>query len=101
MTFEYSQEFARLQDQLDPLKAFRDKFHIPKMNGEEVVYLTGNSLGLQPKNVASYLNQELEDWKNLGVEGHFHAKRPWMPYHEFFSQSLVFGLLFIMANDLR
>ena len=89
MTFEYSQEFAKKQDQLDPLNSFRDKFHIPKMNGEEVVYLTGNSLGLQPKNVATYINQELEDWKNLGVEGHFHAKRPWMPYHEFFSESLA------------
>jgi kynureninase len=45
-------------------------------------------LGLQPKNAETYINQELEDWKNLGVEGHFHAKRPWMPYHEFFSKSL-------------
>jgi kynureninase len=89
MTFEYSQEFAKKQDQLDPLNSFRDKFHIPKMNGEEVVYLTGNSLGLQPKNAETYINQELEDWKNLGVEGHFHAKRPWMPYHEFFSESLA------------
>jgi kynureninase len=88
MTFEYARQFAQQQDQQDSLRSFRDKFYIPKMNGEEVVYLTGNSLGLQPKNVETYINQELEDWKNLGVEGHFHAKRPWMPYHEFFSKSL-------------
>lgn len=88
MTFEYSKQFAQQQDQQDSLRSFRDKFYIPKMNGEEVVYLTGNSLGLQPKNAETYINQELEDWKNLGVEGHFHAKRPWMPYHEFFSKSL-------------
>ena len=88
MTFEYSLHFAQQQDQADPLRSFRDKFYIPQHNGEDVVYLTGNSLGLQPKNVETYINQELEDWKNLGVEGHFHAKRPWMPYHEFFSKSL-------------
>ena len=88
MTFEYSLHFAQQQDQADQLRSFRDKFYIPQHNGEDVVYLTGNSLGLQPKNVETYINQELEDWKNLGVEGHFHAKRPWMPYHEFFSKSL-------------
>lgn len=88
MNYQYTQEFARTQDQVDPLKKFRDEFFIPQINGEAAVYLTGNSLGLQPKNVVNYLNEELEDWKNLGVEGHFHAKRPWMPYHEFFSQSL-------------
>lgn len=88
MIFEYSLEFARKQDQQDSLRSFRDKFYIPQHNGEDVVYLTGNSLGLQPKNAETYISQELEDWKNLGVEGHFHAKRPWMPYHEFFSQSL-------------
>jgi kynureninase len=89
MTFEYSLHFAQQQDQQDPLRSFRDKFYMPQHNGEEVVYLTGNSLGLQPKNVEAYIHQELEDWKNLGVEGHFNAKRPWMPYHEFFSNSLA------------
>ena len=88
MNFEYSQTFARELDQADILRSFRKEFHIPQHNGEDVVYMTGNSLGLQPKNVEIYINQELEDWKNLGVEGHFHAKRPWMPYHEFFSESL-------------
>ncbi len=89
MTFEYSQEFAQKQDEQDPLKGFRNKFFIPTLNGEETVYLTGNSLGLQPKNVEKYIKEELEDWKNLGVEGHFHATRPWMPYHEFFTESLA------------
>ena len=88
MQFQYTRDFALEQDRLDPLKSFREQFYIPKLNGEETVYLTGNSLGLQPKNAETYINQELEDWKNLGVEGHFHAKHPWMPYHEFFSESL-------------
>lgn len=89
MNFEYTHEFALNQDKTDKLRDFRDQFYIPKMNGEEVVYLTGNSLGLQPKNAEKYIAEELEDWKNQGVEGHFHAKRPWMPYHEFFSESLA------------
>jgi kynureninase len=89
MIFEYTHHFALQQDQADPLRSFRDRFYIPKINGEEAVYLTGNSLGLQPKAAETYISQELEDWKNLGVEGHFHAKRPWMPYHEFFSKSLA------------
>ena len=59
------------------------------MNGRECVYFTGNSLGLQPKVTEEYVQEELNDWKNLGVEGHFHAKRPWMPYHEFFADSLA------------
>ncbi len=88
MQFTYTRDFALEQDRIDPLKSFRDQFYIPQHNDEETVYLTGNSLGLQPKNAETYIQQELEDWKKLGVEGHFHAKRPWMPYHEFFSQSL-------------
>jgi kynureninase len=88
MQFQYTRDFALEQDRLDPLKSFRQHFYIPEINGEEAVYLTGNSLGLQPKNAESYIQQELADWRVLGVEGHFHAKRPWMPYHEFFSSSL-------------
>jgi kynureninase len=43
--------------------------------------LCGHSLGLQPKTAATYIQQELNDWAQLGVEAHFHAKNPWMPYH--------------------
>jgi kynureninase len=89
MNQEFSLEYARALDAQDPLKAFREQFHIPKHNGKEVIYFTGNSLGLQPKTVASYIQQELDDWANLGVEGHFHAKHPWMPYHEIFTKQLA------------
>ncbi len=72
------------------MRHFRKKFHIPRQaDGKEVIYLCGNSLGLQPKATKSYLLQELEDWKNYGVEGHFHAKRPWMPYHEFLTEKMA------------
>lgn len=83
-------QYARQQDEKDPLKSYREQFHLPmQANGKPYVYLCGNSLGLQPKSTAKYLNQELEDWKNLGVEGHFHAKNPWMPYHEFLTEKMA------------
>src|SRR5580693_5638921 len=67
----------------DPLAAYRDRFHIPKAPaGSDYVYLCGHSLGLQPKSARAYIEQELQDWERLGVEGHFYAKNPWMPYHE-------------------
>ena len=83
-------EFAKKLDSDDELKSYRNKFHIPKdVEGNELVYFTGNSLGLQPKSAKDYINQELEDWANLGVEGHTHAKNPWMSYHEFLTQSMA------------
>ena len=69
-------------DAADPLAHYRARFHLPKTKrGEEWLYLCGHSLGLQPKTAASYIEQALRDWAELGVEGHFHAENPWMPYH--------------------
>ena len=88
--FESTDSFARKMDEQDSLKHFRERFYIPKQeSGEEVLYFTGNSLGLQPKATREYIEQELKDWENLGVEGHFAAKNPWMPYHEFVAQQLA------------
>lgn len=82
--------YARQQDELDELSNYRNQFHIPKDNdGKELIYLCGNSLGLQPKTTKEYINQELEDWANLGVEGHTEAKNPWLPYHEFLTESMA------------
>lgn len=89
MSFTNTIEFAKSQDAIDPLKAFRQQFYIPQHNGHDTVYFTGNSLGLQPKTVSQYVQQELNDWASLGVEGHFHAKNPWLPYHEIFPQQLA------------
>jgi kynureninase len=76
-------EFAKKQDEIDPLKDYRDQFYLPSFHEKRVTYFTGNSLGLQPKSTKSFIDQELKDWAKWGVEGHFHAERPWMPYHEF------------------
>ena len=81
-------DYAKEQDKIDPLASYRNKFHIPKdKSGNELIYLCGNSLGLQPKSTKEYIDQELKDWANLGVEGHLEAKNPWLPYHEFLAES--------------
>lgn len=88
MQYNSSREFAEKMDLDDPLKGFREKFHIPKTKeGKDVIYFAGNSLGLQPKTVRSYVEQELADWESMGVEGHIHAKHPWLPYHEFLTEN--------------
>jgi kynureninase len=82
MVFENSLDFARKLDQQDPLKGFRDEFLFPTFHTDKPIYFTGNSLGLQPKKAAVYLQEELAAWAKYGVEGHFLAKRPWFSYHE-------------------
>ena len=84
MDFQNSQLFAKNLDENDALKSFRSKFFIPQHQGKDAIYFTGNSLGLQPKSTAAYIQQELNDWAELGVEGHFQAKNPWLNYHEIF-----------------
>jgi len=88
MRYKNTIEFALELDSKDELKKYRTEFHIPlQKSGEEHIYMCGNSLGLQPKRTKKYLIQELDDWANFGVEGHFHAQNPWMPYHEFLTES--------------
>lgn len=82
-------DFAKELDRNDELALYRDKFHIPKgENGRDLIYMTGNSLGLQPKSTAAYVKQELDDWAKLGVEGHTVAKNPWLDYHEYLNESM-------------
>jgi kynureninase len=89
-TFYTGLEYAVQQDLQDELSEYREQFHIPKDEiGKDWLYFTGNSLGLQPKSTKDYINQELEDWANLGVEGHFEAKNPWITYHEFLTDSMA------------
>jgi kynureninase len=89
MDFQNNLGFAKDLDAIDPLKDFRSKFYIPIINGNECIYFTGNSLGLQPKTTQDYVLNELEDWASFGVEGHFHARQPWFSYHEMFPNLLI------------
>ena len=81
---------AAALDAEDPLKGFRAKFAIPKMHTDDArdqVYLCGNSLGLMPLEAKRYLEEELDAWSRLAVDGHFEGERPWFRYHEFFTES--------------
>jgi kynureninase len=97
--------FAKQLDSQDPLNSYRNKFYIPQHNGTDMVYFTGNSLGLQPKTTKDYIQQELNDWATYGVEGHFLAKNPWMSYHEILTDKTakIVGALpteVVMMNQL-
>jgi kynureninase len=105
LIYENTLAFAQQLDEKDTLQHFRDQFYIPLINGKDAIYFTGNSLGLQPKTTQDYVLNELEDWANFGVEGHFHARKPWMPYHEIFPQQLskIIGALpeeIVVMNQL-
>lgn len=86
--FQNTREFARELDAEDKLARWRDEFLFPHVNGKRVIYFTGNSLGLQSKRARAYVNQIMDDWEKLAVEGHFYADKPWWDYHERFSEPL-------------
>ncbi len=90
MIYENNLAFAQKMDDLDPIRAIRNEFSIPKMaNGDNEIYLCGNSLGLMPKRAAEYVKRELNQWAELGVKGHFTGDFPWMPYHEFLAEGFA------------
>lgn len=105
IVFENNLAFAQNLDKEDTLRSYREKFFFPQHDNQDVVYFTGNSLGLQPKTTLSYLQQELNDWAKFGVEGHFLAKNPWLSYHELLTDKMakIVGALpkeTVMMNQL-
>lgn len=90
MNVDGQRSFAEQQDAADPLASLRTEFFIPQLaSGSDSVYLCGHSLGLQPRGVGRLLNEELQHWAELAVEGHFASSRPWLPYHEQLTASLA------------
>ncbi len=88
--YDKTRGLAEKMDAEDPLKSFRSQFHIPKTKtGAPSIYFCGNSLGLMPKSAKKYTDEMFEDWAKLGVEGHTHARHPWLPYHEFLTRSMA------------
>jgi kynureninase len=85
MTFHNTRAFAQELDNQDPLHQYKNEFIFPQHNGKNVIYFTGNSLGLQPKRTKKYIDEVMNDWANLAVEGHFYAEKPWWDYHERFA----------------
>jgi kynureninase len=99
INFENILQYARELDKKDPLKNFRERFYIPILHGKDCIYFTGNSLGLQSKNAQDYVLDEMENWANYGVEGHFHGRNPWANFHEIFSKKLM-PLLGASADEI-
>ena len=88
MIFQNTREFAQELDQQDALHKYRQEFNFPKIKGKQVIYFTGNSLGLQSNRSRKYVDEVMDDWANLAVEGHFYADKPWWDYHERFANPL-------------
>lgn len=83
MNFQATPEFAAQLDAQDPLRRFRDRFHIPPApDGSESIYLCGNSLGLQPRTARAAVEEQFQAWETQAVEGHFRGDDPWMHFHE-------------------
>lgn len=89
MNFLNTLNFAQELDSKDPLSSFRNEFIIPTENGKEVIYLCGNSLGLQPKATRDAVMEQLDNWGKYAVEGHFKSSTPWMPYHKIVRDDLA------------
>lgn len=86
--FEATEQFALKLDANDQLAKWREQFHCPtNSEGERLIYLAGNSLGLQPKKVSQFVQQEIEDWQSLAVKAHLGGRKPWYSYHENFSEA--------------
>lgn len=88
MNFQNTREFAQSLDAQDTLSKYQSEFEFPKVNGKKTIYFTGNSLGLLPKRARKYVDDIMNDWANMAVEGHFYAEKPWWDYHERFSAPL-------------
>lgn len=71
-------------DAADPLARFRDEFELP-----DGIYLVGNSLGAMPKRARTLVQDELDRWSTLGVEGHFTGDLAWKDYHELLTDQLA------------
>jgi kynureninase len=87
MAFEATDDFARAMDARNPLAIYRERFSFPKTaTGDDCIYFCGHSLGLEPKRAKHFIEQALEDWAQLGVDAHFQARSPWMPYHRLLTE---------------
>ncbi len=88
MNFSNTLAFAKELDAQDALAKYKSEFIFPKVNGKDVIYFTGNSLGLQPKKAKEYVDEIMTNWAELAVEGHFHGSKPWWDYQERFAEPL-------------
>ena len=86
MIFKKNIQFAKKLDSEDSLSKFQEYFEIPKLKGFKTLYFCGNSLGLKPKKIDSYLTKELREWSEKAVEAHFNGSIPWYYYHHYLKE---------------
>src|SRR5436305_11703909 len=89
MDFSNSLEFAEQLDAQDVLRHFRNEFLIPEIDGDQVIYFLGNSLGLQPKRTALYIEEVLQQWQQYGVEAFFKGEKPWLSHFDQLKEPLA------------
>ena len=89
MNYQNTLSFAQQLDEQDPLKGFKHQFIVPKLNGKAVIYLCGNSLGLQPVSAKKYVDAIFTTWGDIGIEGWFDGDEPWLGYHKQLTNTLA------------
>lgn len=94
-----SPSFAETMDANDPLASFKSQFHFPKHGDNDVIYFCGNSLGLQPKNIAAAIETELTTWRELAIGGYFGGTNPWLHYQEYTRATLA-GMMGAKENEI-
>jgi kynureninase len=88
-SYEATRAWAEAADRQDPLRDYRERFLIPPHDDGQTLYFCGNSLGLEPREVREAVNSELDYWGELGVEGHFKGRQPWLSYNEYVREHLA------------
>ncbi len=71
---------AKQLDEEDALSSFKQRFYFPQKNSKDVIYFCGNSLGLQPRNVKQAFQDELDNWRELAIDGYFKGPHPWLNF---------------------
>jgi kynureninase len=100
MQFSADEEFAISCDRDDPLRHFRERFHVPLgSDGKPLIYFCGNSLGLMPKAARAIVEQELEQWAKRAVDAHHAVDAPWYTYHELLREPLA-GLIGALPHEV-
>jgi kynureninase len=83
MSADHTLEAARALDAADPATVRRGQFHFPRRpDGGEVIYLCGNSLGLQPRRASADVEAFMAEWRDLGVLGYHDPEADWLNLHE-------------------
>jgi len=65
--------YALELDGRDPLRGFRDRFHVP----DAAIYLLGNSLGLMAKESEAAVRRAMGEWRGMAIDGWLHGDPPW------------------------